>query len=82
MKAIDLVKLVHEKRKKYFKNWKYHVKIIKGLVKAELGEVRVYAFGSIIRGNAHPALSDIDVLIVSPNVPVSNEERVKIKAMN
>ena len=65
MRAIDLAKLVYEKRKKFFDNWRYYVEKIKEFAEAELGEVEVYVFSSVVRGEAHPVPSDIDVLMVS-----------------
>jgi len=57
-----------EKRKreeKYFKNYLFWAKKIKKLVEKELGEGKVFLFGSVAKGEAEPG-SDIDVLIVSP----------------
>jgi predicted nucleotidyltransferase len=42
-------------------------------------DVRVFVFGSVIKGTSTPA-SDIDILIVSNNMPEKNSERAKIKA--
>ncbi len=80
MRAIDLAKLAYERRKRYFDNWRRYAEVVKRVAEAELGEVEVYVFGSVVRGEAHPALSDIDVLVVSPRMPESNEERARIRA--
>ncbi len=34
-----------------------------------LSNVKVYVFGSVVEGEAHPLLSDIDVIIISDNMP-------------
>ncbi len=78
-RAAKLAKKAYMRRKKYFDNWRYYAKVIKDLAIKELGEVKVIVFGSVVKGDYHPALSDIDVLIVSPNMPESNLERAKIK---
>ena len=80
MKAVELAKLVYRKRKVYFENWRAYVRRIKEIVEEELGEAEVYVFGSILKGEAHPALSDVDVLVVSRNAPRSNDERARIIA--
>ncbi len=57
-----------EKRKrdeKYFKNYLFWAKKIKKIVEKELGDGKVFLFGSVVRGEEEPG-SDIDVLIVSP----------------
>jgi predicted nucleotidyltransferase len=45
----------------------------------ELKDARVYLFGSFVEGRHLPS-SDIDVLIVSKNMPKKVSERSKIKA--
>jgi len=42
--------------------WLYYARKIKVPVEKELGEVTVYVFGSVAKGEAHPALSDIDII--------------------
>jgi uncharacterized protein len=56
-----------EKRKreeKYFKNYLFWAKKIKKLLEKELGEGKVFLFGSVVKREAEPG-SDIDVLIVA-----------------
>ena len=80
MKAIELAKQVLEKRRQYFDNWTRYAQKIKEVAEKELGEVEVYVFGSVLKEKAHPALSDIDILVTSPNTPSKLDERAKIKA--
>ena len=54
-----------EKRLKIFENYKEYAKIVKKLAQEVLGEVKVYVFGSVVRGDYHPMLSDIDVAVVT-----------------
>lgn len=78
-----LVDFLIEKKKreeKYFKNYLFWAKEIKKEAKRILGEVKVFLFGSIIKKQAGPR-SDIDVLIISPNLKMTEkktEVRVKI----
>ena len=80
MRAIELARLVYEKCKEYFDNGRLYAKRIKEIAREALGEAEVYVFGSILRGEAHPMLSDVDILIVSRNAPSDNDERARIMA--
>jgi hypothetical protein len=65
-----LVDLLIGKRKrdeKYFQNYLSYVKKIKRVANDVLGEVKIFVFGSLIRGEAEPG-SDIDILIISPKL--------------
>jgi len=42
-----------------------------------LGSVEVFVFGSVVEGDATLA-SDLDILVVSPNVPESSSSRSKM----
>jgi len=57
--------------KDYFENWRRYAVIIKEKSKEVLGDtdVRVYVFGSVVRGECHTYLSDTDVAVVSERVP-------------
>ncbi|MBS7655803.1 nucleotidyltransferase domain-containing protein [Candidatus Bathyarchaeota archaeon] len=46
--------------------------------KTLMPDARIYIFGSIVKGEAVGG-SDIDVLIISKDIPKSNIERAKIK---
>lgn len=80
MRTIEFVKRVYEERKRYFDDWKRYTLKIKEVAMRELGEAEVYVFGSLVEGEVHPALSDIDILIVSSNAALSNDGRAKIIA--
>jgi len=58
----------------YRTNWKKYSKEIK----AELNDTEVYVFGSVIKGNTHPA-SDIDILLVSESF-IDIKTRIKTHA--
>ncbi|WP_456477986.1 nucleotidyltransferase domain-containing protein [Geoglobus ahangari] len=70
------IEMVEEDRK-YFENWQHYAKIISEVARGNLGDVKVYVFGSVVEGRHTPA-SDIDVLIVSPKTPRRMEDRAKI----
>jgi len=55
-------------RIEYFKNWRKYAEEICISLKKILPDVMVVVFGSVIRGDYVPSLSDIDVLVVSNNV--------------
>lgn len=52
-------------RLNYFKNYKKYAKEIKDLLSKRLKNFEIYVFGSVVRGDYSPGLSDIDVAIVS-----------------
>ncbi len=65
-------------RAKIVRNWRRQAeKIAEAAVRVLGEEVRVYAFGSIIKGDATPS-SDIDLLIVVPGPVSSLRARTKI----
>ena len=77
----NLYKSLAEKykgRKIYFENYLDYVKEIKKKSESFLGGVRVLVFGSIVREN-HSVSSDIDILVISQNIPGSIFEQAKIK---
>jgi len=74
----QILKEVWEERKVYFENYQFYGKKIKKEAEKILGSVRVLIFGSIVRGDWTPQ-SDIDVLIISENLPENQEERSKIR---
>ncbi|RLI72593.1 DNA polymerase subunit beta [Archaeoglobales archaeon] len=69
--------IVREERE-YFKRYKEYAKKIKEIVEGEVGDVDVIVFGSVVEGKATPK-SDIDVLVVSENMP-SKEKRGFLRA--
>lgn len=75
-----ILKEIWEEKKKFFENIDFYGKKIKRVSQEILGKnIRVILFGSIVKGN-WGLNSDIDVLIISENLPESQEERNKIRA--
>ena len=77
--AIELAKKIYEKRKVFFDEAEKHLKTVAERAKELLPDAKVYLFGSYYRGDHHPALSDIDVAVVSPLVPENATERARLK---
>lgn len=75
---IQIKKEIWEEKEKYFKDFRAYCEIIKKKAEEIIGEIRVVVFGSVVRGDFTPN-SDIDILIISDNLPESMEERLKIK---
>ena len=72
-----IIKKIKE-REKIVKNLKKIIKEISKEVKKLLGkDAKVYVFGSYLKGNFHPFLSDVDVLIVSNKIK-SLDDKVKV----
>ena len=67
------------KRSRILREWRKYVSEIEKAAAKLLGEVEVYVFGSAVRGELVGG-SDIDILIVSDNVPEGNIERAVLKA--
>ncbi|MEM1627210.1 MAG: nucleotidyltransferase domain-containing protein [Sulfolobaceae archaeon] len=55
-------------RVEYFINWRKYAEEICIALKRILPDVMVVVFGSVIKGNYVPSLSNIDVLIVSDHI--------------
>ncbi|MFH8080576.1 MAG: nucleotidyltransferase domain-containing protein [Candidatus Aenigmatarchaeota archaeon] len=68
------------KRDYDLKKWMKSLKDIKKICLKELKQAEFYLFGSFVEGKYLPT-SDIDILIVSKNMPKKISERSKIKAM-
>ena len=75
---VQILKEIWEEKKEYFENYRFYCQRIKKESEKILGKNRVLVFGSIIKGKFRPK-SDIDVLIISENLPESQEERDKIR---
>ena len=75
----EFAKILYERRKKYFDNLDHYLKIIKERVSKLLPDAKLYIFGSVVKGNYHPMLSDIDIAIVSDKIPKSANERAKLR---
>jgi len=82
-KTLTDILIERQKRKeKYFKNWRFYIRKIKKYTKEILGEkTKVFLFGSFFKKEWSPE-SDIDVLIVSENLPEDFNERGKIRTKN
>ena len=65
-------------RSRVLKEWRKYVPEIERAAAKLLGKVEVYVFGSAVRGELVGG-SDIDILIVSDNVPEENIERAVLK---
>jgi predicted nucleotidyltransferase len=72
---LNAVAEISKERKKYFQNYKYYARLIKDAV--NFTDVEVVVFGSVPEGE-YTMASDIDVLIISDDVPVGLNERAKI----
>ncbi|RKY32447.1 MAG: DNA polymerase subunit beta [Candidatus Omnitrophota bacterium] len=77
-RLVDILLETFERKRKYFENYKYYCNKIKEIGKKILKDVKVLVFGSIVK-NKHTPDSDIDVLIISDNLPENWEEREKIR---
>lgn len=76
---ISILKEISEEREKYFKNYIEFATEIKKKAKKILKDAKVFVFGSVIKNLYHPFLSDIDILIISDNLPKNWEDRRFIK---
>ncbi|MCS7144062.1 MAG: nucleotidyltransferase domain-containing protein [Archaeoglobaceae archaeon] len=52
-------------RLEYFKNYRKYLQEVSEILPGYLKKFEIYVFGSILRGDYSPGLSDIDVAIVS-----------------
>jgi len=76
---INILKERKKERQRYFSGYLYYAKLIQKKATEILGKCRVLVFGSALTGDYHPILSDIDVLIISPNAPSDCGNKSKIK---
>lgn len=65
-------------RARMVREWRRYMSRIADSIKKILPDARIYIFGSVIRGEAVGG-SDVDILVVSKNMPESNIERAKLK---
>jgi predicted nucleotidyltransferase len=68
-----------EKRLEYFKRYAEYAKKIKLMAEEVFGKADAYVFGSTVRGDYHPILSDIDVAIVVEEKDRGRELELKVK---
>ncbi len=62
------------------RNWRRIVKRLKRVVSEVLGDARVYVFGSVV-SDEYTCSSDIDVLIVSKNIPGDRGKRIELEIL-
>ena len=67
-------------RAKMLREWKTWVQRIARIAQELLPDVQVYVIGSVVRGDQVGG-SDVDILIISQNVPRKAIERAEIKAL-
>lgn len=72
---LNTVAEISKARRKYFQNYRHYASLIKDAV--NLADVEIVVFGSVVE-DAYTMASDIDVLIISDNVPMRLSERAKI----
>jgi len=76
---VDILKDYQKIRNKYLMRIDYYLNLIKKRAQKLLGkDVKVYLFGSYIKGNFGP-LSDVDVLVVSDKVKQDPFEIAQLK---
>jgi predicted nucleotidyltransferase len=81
---MEIQRKIVERERKYFENVMDYMEVVKRVVKRELGDdAEVFLFGSIVRGDFIIGKSDIDVLVVSEDVPktVSGQTEIRVKAL-
>jgi predicted nucleotidyltransferase len=67
-------------REKYFKNYLFWSKKIKKEAEKELGDVKVFVFGSILRRSKTEIPKDIDIMIISQNLKdVTKKSKIRMK---
>lgn len=74
----EIIKEIWNEKKRYFEDYKRYAEIIKDKAKELLGDAKVIVFGSVVRDDYTPA-SDIDILIISDNLPDDQEKRAELR---
>ncbi len=64
-------------RSKYFSNFMKYAREVKESLRGQLKNFEVYIFGSVVRGDFSPGLSDIDIAIVSDEFE-SREKKMRV----
>ena len=72
---LNTVAEISRERKRYFQNYRHYARLIKDAV--NLTDVEVVVFGSVVEGE-YTMASDIDILVISDDVPQRLDERAKI----
>ena len=78
MKAVELAKKVHERRRRYFDDLDFHLDFVKKQIREVFPDAKIYLFGSVVEGKVHPH-SDIDLAVVTNHTPKNVKELAKIK---
>ena len=76
---IGLQKKIAKTELEYYRKLRENLQYIKKRAAKILKNARVYIFGSVVEGRYIPGKSDIDVLIVSNQIPKTVSELVKLK---
>jgi len=72
--SLTKILLAQQKRqRKYFENYVAYARKLKEIVVGRIGDpnIRLLVFGSVVRGEALPGRSDIDILVISDAVSLS-----------
>ena len=72
---LNTIAEISKARKKYCQNYRHYAKLIKNAV--NLADAEVVIFGSVVE-DEYTMASDIDILIISDDVPMGLGERAKI----
>lgn len=75
---VDIWVEEQRERERYFKDPLRYARKIKKIAKEILKDVRVYLFGSAVKGTLKPN-SDIDLLIVSPSINRKRESEIRVR---
>jgi len=81
MELVDLLLKEKKENEKYFKDPEKYAKIVKEKAKEILKKVKVFLFGSIVRGDFLFS-SDIDVLVVSDNFKEGERGKIIAQLLN
>ncbi|MGC9069346.1 MAG: nucleotidyltransferase domain-containing protein [Thermoprotei archaeon] len=79
---MDIVEILIEERKlreKVFNDYINYAKKIKEIVSKEIKDFKLFVFGSVVRGDFHVMLSDIDIAIVTNEKVEDSRLKVKIE---
>ena len=68
----------NQKAAKYFQNYLFYAKEIKKMAKEMLPDAKLFIFGSLLQQESAPG-SDIDILIISSQIPTDLFAQAKIK---
>ena len=78
MNLVDILLETQKRKSEYFKNYEFYSRKIKEIAERILKDVKIIVFGSVVR-NEYTPNSDIDILIISKNLPEDMEKRAEIR---